>query len=110
MGFSPSMIAYTTSLGTSDFPRKLLAAFGLAEEAFLSAPRAPGVQPLPEPLTQREFEVLKLICDGLSNQEIAKHLTITLNTVKKHSSHIYGKLQVSSRAQAIIQARELDLC
>jgi LuxR family maltose regulon positive regulatory protein len=48
--------------------------------------------------------------DGLSNQEIAECLTVTLNTVKKHSSHIYGKLGVSSRAQAIVRAQEMGMC
>jgi LuxR family maltose regulon positive regulatory protein len=61
-------------------------------------------------LTPRELEVLHLICAGLSNRDIAGRLTVTLNTVKKHSSHIYGKLAVSSRAQAIVRARELGLC
>jgi LuxR family maltose regulon positive regulatory protein len=67
-------------------------------------------QPLPEPLTPRELEVLRLICEGLSNRDIAEQLTVTLNTVKKHSSHIYGKLGVRSRAQAIVQAQQLGLC
>jgi LuxR family maltose regulon positive regulatory protein len=53
---------------------------------------------------------LGLICEGLSNREITERLTVTLNTVKKHSSHVYGKLGVTSRAQAIIRARELGLC
>jgi LuxR family maltose regulon positive regulatory protein len=65
---------------------------------------------LPEPLTNRELEVLRLICQGHSNQQICEALVVSLNTVKKHSSHIYGKLGVSSRAQAIIRAHELGLC
>jgi LuxR family maltose regulon positive regulatory protein len=84
---------------------KLLLACGLEDRA-----GTPGPQPLPEPLTPRELEVLGLICDGLSNREIAERLTVTLNTVKKHSSHVYGKLGVASRAQAIVRARELGLC
>ncbi|MBN1317575.1 MAG: response regulator transcription factor [Anaerolineales bacterium] len=63
-----------------------------------------------EPLTDREMDVLRLICNGLSNREIADRLTVTLNTVKKHSSHVYGKLGVTSRAQAIVRAQELELC
>jgi ATP/maltotriose-dependent transcriptional regulator MalT len=66
-----------------------------------------GRRILVEPMTPRELEVLHLICEGLTNREIAERLTVTLNTVKKHGSHIYGKLGVSSRAQAIVRAREL---
>jgi LuxR family maltose regulon positive regulatory protein len=89
---------------------KLLAAFGVEERERVSPPHLSEFLPLPEPLTRRELEVLRLICDGLSNREIAGRLTVTLNTVKKHSSHIYGKLGVSSRAQAIVRARELEIC
>jgi LuxR family maltose regulon positive regulatory protein len=62
-----------------------------------------------EPLSDRELEVLRLIAAGKSNKEIASALTVTLNTVKKHSSHIYGKLDVSGRTHAVARARELDL-
>jgi LuxR family maltose regulon positive regulatory protein len=92
----------------TQYVSKLLAAFGVEEE--VPASQSPDAQPLPESLTPREMEVLHLICDGLSNWEIAECLTVTLNTVKKHSSHIYGKLGVSSRAQAIVRAQELGLC
>jgi LuxR family maltose regulon positive regulatory protein len=64
---------------------------------------------LVEPLSARELEVLRLIASGKSNKEIAVALTVTLNTVKKHSSHIYGKLGVNGRTQAVARARELDL-
>jgi LuxR family maltose regulon positive regulatory protein len=62
-----------------------------------------------EPLTPRELEVLRLICEGLSNREIAERLTVTLNTVKKHTSNLYSKLGVRSRTQAIASARTLNL-
>jgi LuxR family maltose regulon positive regulatory protein len=87
---------------------KLLAAFG-DEQKHVPDSQISDAQPLLEPLTQRELDVLYLICEGLPNREIAERLTVTLNTVKKHSSHIYGKLGVSSRAQAIVRARELGL-
>jgi LuxR family maltose regulon positive regulatory protein len=64
---------------------------------------------LPEPLTEREIEILSLIAEGLSNQEIAQRLFISLPTVKWHTSNIYGKLGVRSRTQAIIQARSLGI-
>jgi LuxR family maltose regulon positive regulatory protein len=89
---------------------KLLTAFGLEGASAFSPPSSLSTQPLTEPLTPRELEVLRLICAGLSNRDIAEQLTVTLNTVKKHSSHVYGKLGVSSRAQAIVRARALDLC
>jgi LuxR family maltose regulon positive regulatory protein len=66
-------------------------------------------QPLIEPLSERELEVLRLIAEGLSNRQIADQLTVVIGTVKAHSSNIYGKLGVSSRTQAIARARELNL-
>ncbi len=92
------------------YAKKLLDAFAVEEPAGFPASRPSGTQPLAEPLTARELDVLHLICSGLSNREIAERLTLTLNTVKKHSSHIYGKMGVSSRAQAIIRAQDLELC
>ncbi len=64
---------------------------------------------LVESLSYRELEILQLIGEGLTNQEIAERLVITLHTVKKHSSNIYSKLGVRSRTQAIAKARDLQL-
>lgn len=64
---------------------------------------------LVEPLSPRELEVLRLIAAGLSNKQITVELTVSLNTVKKHTSHIYEKLGVNGRTQAIVRARELNL-
>jgi LuxR family maltose regulon positive regulatory protein len=72
-------------------------------------PQPPVDQPLIEPLTPRELEVLSLIAGGLRNQEIADQLVISLATVKRHISNIYGKLGVSHRTQAIAHAQELGL-
>jgi LuxR family maltose regulon positive regulatory protein len=70
----------------------------------------PGSYPtLIDPLTERELEVLRMIADGHSNQEIAEKLVVTLGTVKAHISHIYSKLDVRSRAQAIKKADQLRL-
>ncbi len=66
-------------------------------------------QPLVDPLTPRELEILGLISAGLRNQEIADQLVISLATVKRHISNIYGKLGVSHRTQAVAHARELGL-
>ncbi len=62
-----------------------------------------------EPLSRRELELVPLLAEGLSNQEIARKLHISLGTVKIHLKHIYGKLDVSSRTQAVARARELNL-
>jgi DNA-binding CsgD family transcriptional regulator len=70
-----------------------------------SAPRELG----PEPLTERELEVLNLIAQGLSNREIADKLVIAEGTVKRHVTNIYGKLDVRSRTQAIVRARSLQM-
>jgi LuxR family maltose regulon positive regulatory protein len=72
-----------------------------------SAQPQPGE--LPDPLTPRELEIMRLICKGYSNPEIASELVVTINTIKKHTSNIYGKLGVRSRTQAIARAHELDL-
>ena len=64
---------------------------------------------LPDPLTLRELEIMRLISKGYSNPEIASELVVTINTIKKHTSNIYGKLGISSRTQAIARARELNL-
>jgi LuxR family maltose regulon positive regulatory protein len=64
---------------------------------------------LPEPLTPREQEILELIAAGLTNREIAERLVISAETVKKHTSGIYGKLDVSNRTEAATRAREMDL-
>jgi LuxR family maltose regulon positive regulatory protein len=64
---------------------------------------------LVEPLTLRELEVLQLICAGDSNQAIANKLVISIKTVKKHTGNILGKLGVTSRAQAMVKARQSGL-
>ena len=70
------------------------------------AAAAPG---LVEPLTGRELEVLAMLAAGRSNQAIASELVVTLDTVKKHVSHILGKLGAASRTEAVARARELGL-
>ncbi len=65
--------------------------------------------PLPEPLTAREREVVRLLALGLTNAEIASQLYVSAETVKKHAGNIYAKLSVRNRTQAVSRARELDL-
>jgi LuxR family maltose regulon positive regulatory protein len=98
-----------------DYTRKLLAAFEAegqkSKDKLHLSPSSPlpGVQPLIEPLTPREREVLQLIAIGRSNPEIAAQLVIAVTTVKTHVRNIYGKLQVTSRFQAVARARDLNL-
>jgi LuxR family maltose regulon positive regulatory protein len=74
------------------------------------APKADPCAPsLVVPLTRREQEVLRLLAQGDSNQEIAQTLVISLDTVKKHVSHLLGKLGATSRTQAIREARARSL-
>jgi LuxR family maltose regulon positive regulatory protein len=67
------------------------------------------VKDLAEPLSERELEVLCLIAGGLSNQEIAQKLFISLNTVRTHTKNINSKLNVHNRIQAAARAKELGL-
>ena len=62
-----------------------------------------------EALSERELEVLMLMAAGRSNQEIADQLIISVPTVKKHGSNIFGKLQATNRTEAVARARDLGL-
>ena len=64
---------------------------------------------LAEPLTDRETDVLRRIAAGKSNQRIAHDLVVTLDTVKKHVSHVLGKLGAANRTEAVTRARQLGL-
>lgn len=90
-----------------DYTEKLLAAFG--NNAHVDAPPRTPSQPLIEPLSDREVEVLQLIAHGLTNQEIAAKLYLSLHTVKVHARNIYGKLAVKNRTQAVARGRELGI-
>jgi LuxR family maltose regulon positive regulatory protein len=72
------------------------------------APSYPA-QPLVEPLTGRETEVLHLLATGLSNREIAERLYLSEGTVKTHTHNLYAKLGVQSRTRAIARAKEFGL-
>jgi len=60
-------------------------------------------------LSKREMEVLQLMADGLSNQEIAARLFLSLNTVKTHSSRLFEKLEVERRTQAVDKGKKLGI-
>ncbi|MFC1985839.1 response regulator [Chloroflexota bacterium] len=71
---------------------------------FAAVPDKPREQKPPEVLTKREREVLRLATLGLSNQDIANKLYLSLRTVQAHLGHIFNKLQVSSRTEAVVRA------
>lgn len=60
-------------------------------------------------ISKRELEVLQLMADGLSNQEIAERLFVSLNTIKTHTSKLFEKLEVKRRTQAVEKAKRLSL-
>jgi LuxR family maltose regulon positive regulatory protein len=100
-----------------DYITQLLAAFPrtegrrLPDESLVPARSvlSPQSSALVEPLSARELEVLRLMATGKSNAEVAQTLVIAISTVKTHTNSIFGKLQVTSRTQAIALARDLQL-
>jgi LuxR family transcriptional regulator, maltose regulon positive regulatory protein len=97
------LLSYAAKRGAQpDYVARLLAAFPA---------KTNGKQPAPliEPLSSRELDVLRLIAQGLSNQEIGERLFLALDTVKGHNRRIFDKLQVERRTEAISRARELGL-
>jgi len=87
----------------STYVRRLLAALGKAEG------RAPVTQALAEPLTESELGVLRLLGTDLGGPDIARELTVSLNTIRTHTKAIYTKLGVNSRRAAVRRAEELHL-
>ena len=89
------------------YVRMLLAA--LSEAPTADPGLASGHQPLVEPLTERELEVLRLLAEGLTNPEIGQRLYISRPTVKTHTQNIYSKLNVHTRREAVEKARALGM-
>lgn len=92
---------------TPDYTRKLLIALKTWGQPQNKSPVAP--QPLLEPLSQRELDVLRLLNTELSGPEIARELVVALSTVRTHTKRIYGKLNVTNRRAAVKRATELEL-
>ncbi|MGE0360406.1 MAG: alpha/beta fold hydrolase [Vicinamibacterales bacterium] len=85
------------------------AAWGRFQEAvlgFTGQPAAPAAEPVFDTLSRRERETLTLLAEGLSNAEIAERLGISEKTVRNHLSHLFDKLGVWSRTQAVVFARD----
>jgi len=97
----------------SHYVARLLAAFpDLERDSIPSSavrPRGPAVEDLVEPLTDREVQILRLLAGGLTNRQIAEELYLSINTIKWYTTQIYGKLEVSRRAEAVDRAHELSM-
>jgi LuxR family maltose regulon positive regulatory protein len=99
------LLRQAAARGTAlDYARRLLSAFSR-----VPVPPRPVEQPLIEPLSERELDVLQLLLERRTNREIAQTLVISVNTVKSHLKNIYGKLGVGDRRAAAAKARELNL-
>ncbi len=76
---------------------------GLAEQVKRELPPGNRAEPATRPLTEREIEILRLIAKGLSNNEAARVLTLSRATVRTHLEHIYEKLEVTNRVEAVTE-------
>lgn len=74
-----------------------------------AAPTEKGESLARSGISQREYEVLALMAEGYSNQEIADRLFLSLNTIKTHTSNLFNKLDVKRRTQAVQKAKELGI-
>jgi LuxR family maltose regulon positive regulatory protein len=112
------LTAAATHRRLPDYIDMLLAAFDVEQsQREAAASLSPGsprslvapAQPLLESLSHREVEVLRLVAQGRSNQEISEQLFLAVSTVKGHNRSIFRKLQVQRRTEAVARARELRL-
>jgi LuxR family maltose regulon positive regulatory protein len=96
-GSSPELMSYVSNL------------IAVWRSRYESGPQQTPTYAIAEALSEREGNILKLIAEGLSNKEIARNLTIAPETVKSHVKHIFAKLNVEKRAQAVARAQILGL-
>lgn len=108
-GISTDLAVLTSQILTLLAAPLSIARSGADEKTLSPAPLSPRSPALLDPLTPRELEVLHLIAGGMTNQQIAEQLIISVGTAKFYTSQIYSKLHVGSRTQAIARARELEL-
>jgi len=92
-----------------DYVQQILHAIPSTRQSLLGPAQPTASQALIDPLSARELEVLALLATGASNQQIADHLVISLNTAKRHVKHILARLAVTNRTQAVARAREIHL-
>ncbi|MFN8440274.1 MAG: LuxR C-terminal-related transcriptional regulator [Caldilineaceae bacterium] len=115
-GADPQLQSYVNKL-LSAFPLDPAMALVNAKQSTIRetvvqlAPSRPtqNIEPLIEPLSEREIEILRVVAQGLSDRQVADTLIIAIGTVKKHLNNIYGKLSVGNRTGALARARELGL-
>jgi len=88
------------------FVNKLLSAFSEVKNKTSTSTRS---SILVEPLTDREIEILRLVAQGFSNDEISRQLFVAISTIKGHNLRIFDKLQVKNRTEAVAKAREIGL-
>lgn len=111
------LLSQLTATGhrASSYTQKLLAAGESPEQEHTALryrskePRPWPYQPLLDPLSERELEVLHLMASGDSNYEIAGQLVVAVSTVKRHVSNIFSKLDATNRTQAVARAREFGM-
>ncbi len=103
------LVEYRNTLLAAFSASHLLPAMSSSGDTPPVDPESPDTDTLIEALSQREFEVLRLVADGLSNREIAERLVVSMGTIKTHVRNIYGKLGVNSRTRAVARARTLGL-
>ena len=92
-----------------DYIKQILAAFSEDGRSLSPSPSHPSPQPLVDPLTHRELDILELLAQRLQNKEIAEKLFISDQTVKGHLKNIYQKLNVRNRRQAVEKARKIGI-
>jgi LuxR family transcriptional regulator, maltose regulon positive regulatory protein len=106
---APALVPVLHQRASRWYERQGLFAEAISHASLAHAPHSPHSVSMLESLTEREREVLRLLLEGASNQEIAGQLFLSVNTVKKHVLNICGKFNVRSRAQVIAKARTLPL-
>jgi len=107
-GEGPPMRELLGRVADSAFRQRILAAMhkDVPQE---TPPSRPDQSTLIDPLSERELEVLRLLASELDGPDIARHLVVSLNTVRTHTKHIYTKLDVNSRRSAVAKAHQLGL-
>lgn len=106
-----------SQLGPTSYLDTVLAAFPQQSQTQEQSPKQvteqatehATAQLLPDPLSERELQVLQLLAQGASNQDIAQELVVVVTTIKRHVSHIFFKLGAKNRLQAVRKAQELGL-
>jgi DNA-binding NarL/FixJ family response regulator len=83
-------------------------ALAQAVSELVAARRAPSTRPFPE-LTDREFDVLSLVAEGMDNQTIARRLVLSPKTVRNHVSNVFAKIHANDRPHAVVLARRMGL-